>query len=169
MKFSLFAVSVLATVLATAPVVAQSEAKEATLAVPTAAEAVRPAADSPQGQVDVFFRLLTEGRVDAAYDGLLKGTKILEMPKDVETLKTNTRKALKAFGDLNGYDQVSLKPLGSRLCCLTCISLGKAFPIRWRFYFYKAEEKWKLIDIRIDDRLVDMFEEPAPAAAAKAK
>jgi hypothetical protein len=41
----------------------------------------------------------------------------------------------------------------------TLLSLGKEFPLRWRFYFYKPMDTWKLIDIRVDDRLAAMFDE----------
>ena len=32
-------------------------------------------------------------------------------------------------------------------------------PLRWRFYFYKAQGTWKLVDLRVDDGLVELFEE----------
>lgn len=175
-KFSLFAGLVLTTVLAAAPVFAQSPTK--------APEAAPEGTVLPETQVGTFFGKLVEGRVDAAYDELLKGTKIDDNPKDVAILKTKTRDAIKAFGALEGYEITKVnrvgesKPRGGQhLVCYTCLSLGKSFPIRWRFYFYNPTLKvaasgateaygvWKLIDIRIDDRLMDMFDEPAPAAA----
>jgi hypothetical protein len=181
MKISLFAGLVLTTVLAAAPVFAQSPTK--------APETAPEVTVLPANQVSAFFGKLVEGRVDAAYDELLKGTKIDDNPKDVATLKTKTRDAIKAFGALEGYEVVKVTNVGKgeHLVCLTCLSLGKSFPIRWRFYFYNPTYKggtprtyeqmkagsspdfvsgvWKLIDIRIDDRLMDMFDEPAPAAA----
>jgi hypothetical protein len=39
------------------------------------------------------------------------------------------------------------------------LSLGKEFPLRWRFYFYKPQDSWRLIDLRVDDKLVAMFDE----------
>lgn len=165
-KFSLFAGLVLTTVLATAPVFAAPDVK------PGQPEGEKKTEDlvaapsvSPKAQVDNFFARLTEGRVDVAYDQLIKGTKIDEVPKDVAMLKMKTREAIRIFGSLDGYEVVDLKEVGRHLKRLTCLSLGKKFPIRWRFYFYEADGVWKLIDIRIDDRLIDLFEEPAPAAA----
>lgn len=163
-KFSLFAGLVLTTVLAAAPVFAEPDGKPGQ---PEAEKKTVESVDaaSPRTQVDGFFARLTEGRVDVAYDQLIKGTKIDEMPKDVAMLKTKTREALRVFGGINGYETVDSKEVGRHLKRLTCLSLGKKFPIRWRFYFYEAGGVWKLIDIRIDDRLVDLFEESAPAAA----
>ncbi|MEI6561376.1 MAG: hypothetical protein WCO68_04735 [Verrucomicrobiota bacterium] len=137
-----------------------------------AAEKTRGAvavASDPAKQVDDFFRVLTEGRVDAAYDILLRGTKIAEMPKDVATLKAKTREAIRVYGDINGYDLADTKVVGQHLTRITCLSLAKNLPIRWRFYFYNVANTWKLIDIRIDDRLPDLFEEPSPLVAAPAK
>ena len=178
MKLPVFVLCVWATVLAATPVLAQPE---------TAAEKPRitqAAAGDPAKQVDDFFRVLTEGRVDAAYDILLRGTKIAEMPKDVATLKAKTREAIRVYGDINGYDLVDTKGVGQHLTRITCLSLAKNLPIRWRFYFYSVDAAvtrslagttgpaaistgtWKLIDIRIDDRLPDLFEEPAPMMVA---
>jgi hypothetical protein len=58
-----------------------------------------------------------------------------------------------------GYDSVVTKKVGTRLVSYTLLSLGKEFPLRWRFYFYKPMDTWKLIDIRVDDRLAAMFDE----------
>ena len=163
MKFPLFLPCVLAALLASTPLFAQPDA---------AAEKTRGAvvvASNPEKQVDDFFRVLTEGRVDAAYDILLRGTKIAEMPKDVATLKAKTREAIRVYGDINGYDLADTKVVGQHLTRITCLSLAKNLPIRWRFYFYSVANTWKLIDIRIDDRLPDLFEEPAPMVAVPAK
>ena len=186
MKLPLFVSCVLATVLAVAPVFAQPQTQEAKPQEITDGES--PFAH-PTTQVRDFFRILAEGRVDAAYDQLLKGTLIAGKPEDLAMLKKKTREAIQAFGPINGYEIAGVKNVGrgSHLMCLTCLSLGKQLPIRWRFYFYNADSKisypaspsdanpviingtWKLIDIRIDDRLVDMFEEPAPAVAGSVK
>ena len=163
MKLSLFVSCVLATVLAAAPLCAQPGA------APEKPQGALAVAGDPAKQVEDFFRVLTEGRVDAAYDILLQGSKIAEMPRDVATLKAKTREAIRVFGDINGYDLVDTKEVGRHLTRYTCLSLSKNLPIRWRFYFYKANDAWKLIDIRIDDRLLDLFGEPVPAATAPAK
>jgi len=153
-KFLLFVAAVLAVVLAATPLFAEKAEPSAPLD-----------ANAPQAQVDRFFGLLVEGRVEAAYDQLLQGTRVAESPKDVAMLKSKTRDAIKAFGDVSGVDQINVKTIGTRLQRITSLSLGTKFPIRWRFYFYQAADKWALIDIRIDDRLGDMFEESVAAFA----
>jgi hypothetical protein len=160
MKILLFAgLTFVAATLVVAPVFAEPVEIEK-----KAQELVEPAQ-----QVDGFFARLIEGRVDTAYDQLLLGTKIADLPKETAMLKAKTREAIRVFGGINSYETVDSKDVGKHLKRLTCLSIGKQFPIRWRFYFYNAGSAWKLIDIRIDDRLMDMFEEPAPAATGSAK
>lgn len=174
MKLLLFVPTLLSLTLAAAPLRAQSPESEPS-ASPSPAASLPEGAHQPAAQVGQFFQMLMEGRVDAAYDQLLEGTKILEMPKDVMALKTKTKDAIRVFGSINSFEQVEVKNVGTRLTRLTCISQGKNYPIRWRFYFYKPEAAWKLVDIRVDDHLTDLFEEPprliqaAPQQAAPAK
>ena len=97
--------------------------------------------------------------MDQAYDQLTRGTKIAERAEDVKTLKTKTKEAITVFGPMLGFDTVVKKNVGTRLVSYTLLSLGKEFPLRWRFYFYKPQETWRLIDLRVDDRLATMFDE----------
>jgi hypothetical protein len=39
--------------------------------------------------------------------------------------------------------------------------LNEDLPLRWRFYFYRSENKWKLVDLRVDDGIVELFDEVA--------
>ena len=134
----------------------------ATIAKPTAtlaAETPSPDADSPDKIIGRFFAQLQKREVDQAYDQLTRGTKIAERADDVRTLKSKTKEAITVFGPMLGYDSVVTKKVGTRLVSYTLLSLGKEFPLRWRFYFYKPMDTWKLIDIRVDDRLAAMFDE----------
>jgi len=113
--------------------------------------------------IDGFFDLLQQDHVDQAYDQLTKGTKIAEKPDDVALLKSKTNQAIDLYGDIVGREVVSVKNVGNHLLRATCLSLGKNYPLRWRFYFYRNDNTWRLIDIRVDDRLIDMFDEKAAA------
>lgn len=126
--------------------------------------------DFPYGVTTAeFFAQLKAGNVDKAYDDLLKGSKIADVPKDVALLKSKTREAIKFAGPIEGADFVEIKNVGvgEHLVGLTYLSLGRNFPLRWRLYFYKVGEHWKLIDIRISDRLSEMFKEEATTESEK--
>ncbi len=139
----------------------QPPAVPAVPAVPTVETAVpvEPEADGPDKIIARFFSYLQRKEVDQAYDQLTRGTKIAERAEDVKTLKSKTKEAITVFGPILGYDSVLKKNVGSRLVSYTLLSLGKEFPLRWRFYFYKPQDAWKLIDLRVDDRLAAMFDE----------
>ncbi|MEQ1853324.1 MAG: hypothetical protein ABMA01_17225 [Chthoniobacteraceae bacterium] len=124
-----------------------------------------PEADGPEKIIGRFFSYLQRREVDQAYDQLTRETKIAERPEDVKTLKAKTKEAITVFGPILGYEHVAKKNVGDRLASYTIISLGKEFPLRWRFYFYKPADVWRLIDLRVDDRLAAVFDEPEDARA----
>jgi hypothetical protein len=113
----------------------------------------------PSDLIDMFFLGLKAGQIDAAYDGLVKGSVIADRREDVANLKDRTRHALDEFGPILGYEVLEEKTVGSTLFRRTCISFNSDLPLRWRFYFYKTQGTWKLVDLRIDDGLVELFEE----------
>lgn len=117
-------------------------------------------AEAPLQIAGGFFGMLQRGEVDKAYEELTRGSKIAERPEDLKTLKAKTREAIEVFGAISGYELVDAKNVGNRLLRRTYLSLGRDFPLRWRFYFYKSENIWRLIDLRVDDRLAGMFDEP---------
>ena len=55
------------------------------------------------------------------------------------------------------------KTVGESLMRRTCISLNADLPLRWRFYFYKSGGAWRLVDLRVDDALVELFEDSGRA------
>lgn len=130
-------------------------------AVPAPEKAAAAVAPKTPGEIaKAFFSQLAQGDIDAAYVALTRGSKIAERPEELRALKTKTREAIDVFGAVRGFELVENKPVGERLVRATYISLGIEFPLRWRFYFYKADDVWKLIDLRVDDKLTGIFEEP---------
>jgi hypothetical protein len=122
-----------------------------------------PMLDGPAQIVVTFFASLKEGKIDEGYATLTKGSKIAEKPEELRQLKTKTREAIEVFGNIHGFDFVESRAIGQRLVRATYVSLGKVFPLRWRFYFYKTEDVWRLIDMRVDDKLTGIFDEPEEA------
>ena len=120
--------------------------------------------DEPAQIAAAFFGLLQKSRVEEAYTNLTRGSKIAERPEELKALKTKTTEAIDMFGVIQGYDLVDSKVVGTHLMRRTYLSLGKEFPLRWRFYFYRSENQWRLVDLRVDDRLTGIFDEPADEA-----
>ena len=120
-----------------------------------------------EAKLTAFFTQLTQKMVDEAYAGLTAGSTIAEKEDDVAKLKESTLQAMKLFGDFRGYELIEVRRVGRNLQRVTCLSLGKDLPLRWRFYFYRSGNVWRLIDMRVDDRLMDLFDEPTPDNNAK--
>ncbi len=142
-------------------------AKEPTV-LNTPAPTATPAPASPQGKpsspddiLTAFFLALKADQVDAAYDALVRNTIIAERQKDVDGLKAKTKEAIDGYGPISGYEVVDEREVGTVLMRRTCISLNSDLPLRWRFYFYKTQGEWRLVDLRIDDGLVELFEDSA--------
>ena len=132
-------------------------------APPAAPEAVSSTAGpitDPAQMAAAFFALLQKGSVDAAYASLTRGSRIAEKPEELKQLKAKTNEAIEFFGAVVGFDLVESKTIGARLLRTTYVSHGRTFPLRWRFYFYNPDGTWRLIDLRVDDNLTGIFDEP---------
>jgi hypothetical protein len=116
--------------------------------------------NAPLTMISAFFSSLEKGELDDAYANLMRGSKIAERPEEIRQLKTKTKEAIGVFGGLQGFEHVETKDVSTRLLRCTYLSLGREFPLRWRFYFYRANRVWRVIDLRVDDRLASIFEEP---------
>ncbi len=128
-----------------------------------------PAVDVPAQMAGDFFAALQRGQIDDAYATLTKGSKTIEKPEDLRILKQKTKEAVEVFGAIIGYELVDTTRIGAKLMRRTYLSLGEEFPLRWRFYFYEAGGRWRLIDLRVDDRLAGMFDEPTEGDDKPAK
>lgn len=120
--------------------------------------------DDPGAVIGAFFLGLKAGQVDAAYEALVRSTIIAERKENVAELKESTNKALDSYGPVTGYEVIDSLQVGSCLVRQTCISLNQDLPLRWRFYFYRSKGVWKLVDMRVDDGLVELFEEAGKRA-----
>jgi hypothetical protein len=135
----------------------------------TPEQAIPMAADEPSAAMTSFFSLVARNQIDEAYAALTKGSKIAERPEELKTLKAKTIEAIELFGPINGYDLIETKNVGQSLTRRTCVSLGRDFPLRWRFYFYRTGTAWRLVDIRVDDHLSGVFGEGDEPRAPDAK
>lgn len=106
-----------------------------------------------------FFEALKADKLDEAYEGLAKNTLIATKAENLQQLKKRTRDALDNFGPVKGYEVVETIEIGSSLFRQTCISLNEDLPLRWRFYFYRSDNKWKIVDLRVDDGIVELFDD----------
>jgi hypothetical protein len=118
-----------------------------------------PSMKPPEEIAEVFFNTLKEDKVDRAYELLVKGTMIEPREQELVMLRERTQKALDEYGPVTGCELVSDERVGEHLIRHTYVLLAKQLPLRWRFYFYLTGGEWKLIDLRVDDALVELFDD----------
>lgn len=154
--------------LSVSTVIAQAEPAKKSLVIPpsskpTASKAATPTKSSlePSDILRQFFEDLKADKLDSAYQGLVKNTIISERTENIDQLKAKTRHALDNYGPVKGYEVVETLQVGDSLFRHTCLSLNEDVPLRWRFYFYRSGSLWKIIDLRVDDGIADLFEEAA--------
>jgi hypothetical protein len=123
------------------------------------AHAPKQKPEDPGALISAFFLALKSGQVNAAYEALIRNTIIAERKENAKQLMESTKKAIDSYGPVSGYEVVDTLQVGSNLVRQTCISLNQDLPLRWRFYFYRSGGAWKIVDIRVDDGLVELFEE----------
>lgn len=114
---------------------------------------------SPDQIIEDFFGALEADKVEAAYDSLSNQIALRDRGPEADQLRVQTQQALDAYGPVRGYELISEEWAGKNLSRRTYLLLGEVLPLRWRFYFYKSSTGWNLIDLRVDDAIVDLFDE----------
>jgi hypothetical protein len=113
---------------------------------------------TPDEIVSTFFDTIKADRVDAAYDTLNAEFQMAGGDQE-KGMREQTQKALDAYGPVTGYELVREEKLGTHLLRRTYILTGETLPLRWKFYFYNPNDRWKLIDLRIDDAIAEWFDD----------
>ncbi len=111
-----------------------------------------------QKAITDFFGLLKADKVDAAYDVVLTNTKIKGREDEVKALKKQTHDAVGTYGPILGFEIIEQKRVGMSLMQVVCLSWSENFPLRWRFSYYRPGDKWRLIDIFVDDKVGELFD-----------
>lgn len=132
-----------------------SEPAMATLPAPPPAPANMP--PELARTLNIFFGQLIKGNIDIAYTSLTKGTVLEREPATLTSLKSSTSEAQKLFGAFRGYEILSVEEVGIHMLRVSCVSLGELFPLSWKFFYYRPDGEWRLIDIRVGAALNEFF------------
>jgi hypothetical protein len=117
-----------------------------------------PLPDEIQKTITIFFNLLKENKMDQAYEIVLANTKIKGREDEVKSLKKQTTEALTTYGPILSFEVIEQKRVGMSLLQIVCLSCSENFPLRWRFTYYRPGDKWKLLDIFVDDKIAELFD-----------
>jgi hypothetical protein len=128
------------------------------LQAPVLQAAPPPPPEEIQKTLTIFFSLLKEKKMDQAFDIILANTKIKGRENEVKSIKAQTTEALTTYGPILSFEIIEQKRVGMNLLQIVCLSYSENLPLRWRFTYYRPSEKWKLLDIFVDDKIADLLE-----------
>ena len=99
-----------------------------------------------------FFDLLIKDDVNSAFKKLLAKSPIVKKAEDLEELKKQTRRAIKLYGNISGYEAVSWEVASDSYIRLRYLGIHQDLPMRWIFTFYKSPKRgWIVSNVRLDD------------------
>lgn len=105
-----------------------------------------------------FFSLIVAGDVQGAFAELLKNSAITSNTDQVQNLVEQTKRTVSLYGEVKGYELVSVDKLGTSVVRLRYLALHREFPVRWILTYYKSPVKgWLLTNIKFDDRVEELF------------
>jgi hypothetical protein len=105
-----------------------------------------------EDKCDKFFTLIKQGKLNEAYDEILKNSPINDKKDQVDNLLKSTKKAIKSYGALNGYESVNSESVSESYIRLRYLGLHADLPMRWIFTFYKSPARgWIITQIQFDD------------------
>lgn len=110
-------------------------------------------------RVEAFLTQLTKNEINKGFETLLEGTRLSAREENVKVLIDKTQQATSLYGKITDYEVIDTYQIGTRLLITTYLTALQVQPLRWRFVYYKANESWQLIDLRVDDSLVDLVEQ----------
>ena len=115
----------------------------------------------PAAAVKKFFRDLKKEKFSDAFEDIFKHSFVLDEDKDKpKNLARQVKVAVKGRGEITGHEQVRAKSIGASLYGLVYIlKFEDKLPLRWSFLFYKHKDKWTLVDVVYDDRIMELLTE----------
>jgi hypothetical protein len=104
-----------------------------------------------------FFEQLKAGQIKPAYQTLLKGSRIGDQLEDVSKLQQRAEELVQGYGPIVGYEILKVQCIGKSLCQMTCLTRSERAPVVWQITFYRPAETWRVFNVRMDDRIMELF------------
>jgi hypothetical protein len=111
-------------------------------------------------QCATFFKTLILNNVDEAFENFLRQSPLLTKKEQFQRLTDQTKRAIKLYGQAQGYERVDDEYITESLVRLRYISLHDDLPMRWIFTFYKSPKRgWIIVNMRFDDEAEFFFKD----------
>jgi len=126
------------------------------------------AQNDPQKMIDEFFNRYKSKSPTDAVDYIFSTNKWMVNSKDqIENIKFKLNGSLKLLGDYYGYDLIAKKTVGDHLSLYAFMVRYDRQPLRFSFFFYRANDQWSLYNFSYDDSIDEDLKEAAKAYRLK--
>lgn len=116
----------------------------------------------PQKMIDEFFTRYKSKSPADAVEYIFSTNKWMNDSKDqIESIKIKLNSTVKQVGDYYGYNLIAKKTVGEHLAFYTFLVRYDRQPLRYNFLFYKANDKWAILNFSYDDGIDEELKEAA--------
>lgn len=112
-----------------------------------------------KNRIENFFETLKSGKIQEAYDELLKNSPIMNQKEDLGNLVVQTKRAIELYGKVYNNEQVYADLVSNSYIRLNYLGIHSNYPVRWIFTFYRSpKHDWIITNIKFDDLSEFYFE-----------
>jgi len=123
-----------------------------------------------QSEIDEFFKLYKNGKVNEAVDSIYKSNKyVSSIPDQIINVKNQLSSLKGLVGEINNIGKIDTYAVGDDFVHVTYLVTYDRQPIRYEFQFFKVKEGWRVYSFSFDDELTGEIKALARESALSAK
>ena len=121
------------------------------------------AAEDYEAIVQKYFSMLAEGKSAEAVDYLFSGNPWMGKAgsDQMQNFKTQMVNLSKLVGNLKGKEKIIEEKVGANYAYVVYLGLYDRQPVRFKFFFYRPEGKWRFQNFSFDTSIADDIEKEA--------
>ena len=129
----------------------------------TSSSTLALAAEDYEVIVQKYFSMLGEGRANEAVDYLFSGNPWMGKAgsDQMQSFKTQMVNLSKLVGSLKGKEKIIEERIGNNYAYVVYLGLYDRQPVRFKFFFYRPEGKWRFQNFSFDTNIADDIEKEA--------
>lgn len=108
-------------------------------------------ANSPSTMTESFLSMVAINPAKAT-DELMRGSALEAQPQAIAAMKVQLASAISIYGNPLGFEKVSEQEISPSLRRLVYIQKYESLPMGWEFYFYRARDRWFVIQFIYKDQ-----------------
>ncbi|WOH36407.1 hypothetical protein RI844_13620 [Thalassotalea fonticola] len=123
-----------------------------------------------QSEIDEFFELYKNGKINEAVDSIYKSNKyVSSIPDQIINVKNQLSSLKGLVGEINNIGKIDTYAVGDDFVHVTYLVTYDRQPIRYEFQFFKVKQGWRVYSFSFDDELTGEIKVLARKSALSAK